>query len=269
MGFCRAGRGRVWRGVGCVALVWAGVASGATTRTGKRPVVLSAWEQAQKARASLEEQAEGTRTKAGYARVLDGYRTIYHDNPGDSHAAEAVFAVAEVLAEEGREFEDQKSLKAAVGQYEFLRTQYPGSGLRGAALLAEGKIEAEDLGDKAAAKEKFQAVVKESPRSESGRAARGELAGLSSEGRGKSHPSEPRTLARDSAREEGREGNAISPTPTHRDDAVMNGAQGVTGAGETKSVPQGLKPASLPGADGTAEAVPTSKGKAVMRLSLA
>ena len=57
----------------------------------------------------------GSRTKAGYARVLDGFRAIYHANPRDAHAADAVNAVAEVLAEQGREFDDEKSLQAAIG----------------------------------------------------------------------------------------------------------------------------------------------------------
>ena len=56
------------------------------------------------------------------------------------HAPRAVNAVAELLAEQGRALHDAKSLKAAVGQYEFLRTQYPGSSLRVRALLAEAQI---------------------------------------------------------------------------------------------------------------------------------
>ncbi len=204
MGFFGSGRG--WVGAGGWALVWAALAGAdaASTHTTKRPVVLSAWELAQHGREALEAQAEGTRTKAAYARVLDEYRAIYHDNPADVHAADAVNAVAEVLGEEGREFDDAKSLRAAVGQYEFLRTQYPASGLRTTALLAEGKIEAEDLGEAGEAREKFEAVMKEAPRSAAARQARVELGGL-------------------------RAGSAAglgAGVPTHRDETAMNGARG-------------------------------------------
>ncbi len=200
---------------------------GATPASSRRVVAASPWEQAQRGRATLEGQAEGTRTRAGYERVLDGYRAIYHANPGDAHAAEAVYSVAEVLAEEGREYADVKMLRAAVGQYEFLRKAYPGSPLRAPALLAEGRIEGEDLGDVAGARERFVGVVRESPRSTAGREARTELARLG-EGRGV--------------------GAAAS---THLGDDERG----------AKSVPQGLKPGLVAGADGTAEAVPLSKAK--------
>jgi N-acetylmuramoyl-L-alanine amidase len=177
MGFLGQVRVGVCRGVCGVALV-CGVAFGASTHTARPGTAATAWDQASRARAAFEAQPAGTRTRAGYARVLDGFRAIYHGDPADVHAPDAVNAVAELLAEQGREFEDQKSLLAALGQYEFLRTQYPASSLRGPALLAEARIERDDLDDAAAAKEKFQALLKESPRSEPGRTARAELADL-------------------------------------------------------------------------------------------
>ena len=153
-------------------------AAGAATHSTRRAAVLSAWELAQRERQQFEAQAEGARTRVGYERVLDAYRAVYHDNPADAHAAQAVNAVAELLTEEGRALDDEKSLRAAIGQYEFLRTQYPASGLRGAALLAEAKIEAADLDEPGVAKKKLQQLLKEAPRGESARAAREELAGL-------------------------------------------------------------------------------------------
>jgi N-acetylmuramoyl-L-alanine amidase len=178
----------------------AGVAFAAeTTHTTKRPAVLSPWEQAQRQRAALEERPVGTRTRGAYDHVLDAFRAIYHDNPRDAHAAEAVYSVAELLAEEGRELEDEKSLRAAIGQYEFLRKEYPFSPLRPGALLAEGQIEADDLGDEAAAKGKLLQVVKEAPRSAAAKDARVELADKTPV---------PATVI-----------------PTHRDETAMNGAQ--------------------------------------------
>jgi len=199
------------RGLGAVCLCGVALASGPATTRAKVPAPVSAWEQAQKVRAAFE--AAPNHTKIGYGRVLDGYRAIYHGNPRDAHAADAVNAVAEVLAEQGREFEDEKSLRAAVGQYEFLRTQYPASSLRAGALLAEARIERDDLGDAGAAREKYGALVKESPRSEAGKTAKVELGEL--QGKGK--------------RDEGRGTAAVVaaavPAPTHRDETAMNGAQ--------------------------------------------
>jgi N-acetylmuramoyl-L-alanine amidase len=90
-------------------------------------VEVSPWEAATQGRDALEATPEESRTKADYAKAMDGYRAIYHDEPQSKYAAAAVNAVAELLAEQGRGLQDTKSLKAAVGQYEFLRTQYPGS----------------------------------------------------------------------------------------------------------------------------------------------
>ncbi len=66
-----------------------------------------------------------------------------------------------------------------MGQYEFLRTQYPGSSLRVTALLAEAQIEANDLGDLAAAKEKYTLFLKQYPKSGHAEEARAGLDALS------------------------------------------------------------------------------------------
>jgi N-acetylmuramoyl-L-alanine amidase len=144
----------------------------------KKPVALTPWEQAERGRDALEATAEGDRTRADYTRVMDAYRAIYHGNPGDMHAPAAVNAVAELLEEQGRGQHDTKSLKAAVGQYEFLRKQYPGSSMRVQALLAEGQIEDNDLSDAAAAKEKYSLLLKQYPRSEQAEEAKAGLESL-------------------------------------------------------------------------------------------
>jgi N-acetylmuramoyl-L-alanine amidase len=176
MGFLGSVRGGwVCGGVACLVLIAEGTAWGRPAR------VMSAWDQAVAQRDGLEARAAGTRTKAEFTRVLDGFRAVYHGDPGDSHAPEAVKAVAEVLAEQGRELGDAASLKAAVGQYEFLRSQYPMSSLRAGALLAEARIEETDLKDAPTARAKYAELVKESPRSEAGAAARAELAEMEGE----------------------------------------------------------------------------------------
>lgn len=88
-----------------------------------------AWQRAESARQAFEEEPVGQHTRAEYAEVMNGFRAIYHGNPGDLYAPRAVDAVAELLAEQGRELKDRKSLRDAAGQYEFLAKAYPQSSL--------------------------------------------------------------------------------------------------------------------------------------------
>ena len=182
------------RGVGCAAVCGCcvvGFAAGPGVGVAGTPVQaksgaragargeLSPWELAERGREVLEGIPEESRTKADYAAAMDGFRAVYHEAPQDIHAASAVYEVAELLAEQGRGLHDAKSSKAAVGQYEFLRTQYPGSSLRVTALLAEAQIEANDLGDVAAAKEKYALFLKQYPGSGHAEEARAGLEALS------------------------------------------------------------------------------------------
>jgi N-acetylmuramoyl-L-alanine amidase len=142
-------------------------------------VELTPWEQAERGLETLEAIPEGARTRADYARAMDGFRAVYHEAPGDVHAPDSVNAVAELLAQQGRGLHDARSLKAAVGQYEFLRTQYPGSSLRVGALLAEAQIYQNDLHDATAAKERYALLVKQYPRSAQAEEAKAGIASLS------------------------------------------------------------------------------------------
>ena len=150
----------------------------ARAHAAKKNVALTPWEQAEQGRDALEAIPEETRTQSDYTRVMDAYRAIYHADPADVHAAAAVNAVAELLAEQGHTLHDEKSLRAAVGQYEFLRTQYPASSLGVQALLAEGQIAQNDLKDAATARERYKLLLKEHARSEQAEEARAGLASL-------------------------------------------------------------------------------------------
>jgi N-acetylmuramoyl-L-alanine amidase len=151
----------------------------AAKTTSHRKVELTPWERAERGLETLEAIPAGTRTRADYTRAMDGFRAVYHESPGDAHAPESVNAVAELLAEQGRELHDAKSLKAAVGQYEFLRVQYPGSSLRVGALLAQAQVYQNDLHDAAAAKERYALLVKQYPRSVQAEEAKAGIASLS------------------------------------------------------------------------------------------
>ena len=158
--------------------------TGRTGAAAHRRAELSPWQLAVQARERLERIPAGARTRAEYTEAMDGFRAIYHEMPGDTYAAAAVNAVAELLAEQGRGSHDAKSLKDAVGQYEFLRKQYPGSSLRVAALLAEAQIYQNDLHDPDGARKQYSLLVKEYPRSELAEEARAGLASLKTGVRG-------------------------------------------------------------------------------------
>ena len=205
------------------------------THATKKVVALSPWEQAEQGRDALEAIPEETRTRAQYARAMDAYRAIYHANPADVHAPVAVNAVAELLAEQGRGLHDAKSLKAAVGQYEFLRKQYPASSLGAQALLTEGQIEQDDLGDAAAARDKYKLLLKEHPKSEQVEEAKAGLASLE-QGTG--------------IRDQGKTVSVVRPPlpvktapkevvgPAHRDTAAINGVQ-ASGAKNVAAIQSG------------------------------
>ena len=159
-------------GFGCWAFVCAAVAG---TRPVGEPVALSPYARAAQDREAFE--AGDNRQKADFTRVMDEFRAVYHDNPRDAHAPDAIYAVAELLAEQGRTLGDMRSSHAALGQYEFLRTQYPGSSLRVRALLEEGNVQG-DLGDVALARERYRDAIREAPRSSVAAEAREKLAGL-------------------------------------------------------------------------------------------
>ncbi len=140
----------LWCAVGC-----AGAAA--------RPVA-DPWQAANAARGKFE--AQGSHTRAEYQGVMDGFRAIYHANPADVHAPAAVEQVAQLLAEQGRELHDAKSLRDAAGQYEFLAKQYPASSLAAPALGAEVELFGPDGLDDAAEAKRVKAELKKTyPRS--------------------------------------------------------------------------------------------------------
>jgi N-acetylmuramoyl-L-alanine amidase len=214
----------------------------------RRHVELTPWEQAERGLERLDAIPEGARTRADYGKAMDGFRAVYHEAPGDVHAPDSVNAVAELLAEQGRRLHDAKSLKGAVGQYEFLRTQYPGSSLRVGALLAEAQIYENDLHDAGAARERYSLLVKEYPRSSLAEEARAGIASLDhgsertqgSEGKGlgsdlgAARTSEASPALSQSATPENAASSSFAPMPVTKNDsavAVPKGSGVSTGSG--------------------------------------
>jgi N-acetylmuramoyl-L-alanine amidase len=164
------------RGLACAAAALAlcgAVAMGATPQYGAGRA--AAFAHAERMREALEGRPEGQRTRLEYQRVLDAYRAIYHGDPATSKADASIAAVADLLAEEGRVFQDAKPLRDAIGQYEFLRREYPSSRFRYSALLTEGEIYQRDFGDLEQAKGIYLNYLRLYPESPLAEEARSEL----------------------------------------------------------------------------------------------
>ncbi len=130
------------------------------------------WSHALAAREAFEAEPVGQHTRAEYAEVMSGFRAIYHGNPADLYAPRAVDAVAELLAEQGSELRDRKSLRDAAGQYEFLAKAYPGSSLAAPGLLKALGLLGPDAANDAAEAEKVRTLLTEGhPHSAAARSA--------------------------------------------------------------------------------------------------
>ncbi len=142
----QGGVGRSCGWFGAVALVglWCGGVGSVRVRA-EGPSDIAAkpgvgWDAAVAARVAFEAEPRRTHTREEYARVMNGFRAIYHSDPDNAHAAEAVAQVAELLNEMGREFGDKKSVHDAAGQYEYLAKAYPGDKLAPEALVEALKL---------------------------------------------------------------------------------------------------------------------------------
>ena len=132
----------------------------------KKQVARSEFENAESMREALNAKPAAQRKERDYTRVIDAYRKVYYTAPTSSKADPSVFAVAELLVEEGRAFKSQHSLEEAIGQYEFLRKEYPGSKYRVQSLFTIAQIYKDDLGDNDKARETLQEFLKHYPHSE-------------------------------------------------------------------------------------------------------
>ena len=162
-----------------VCVVLAAVLGASLHASTRKQEAQAQFEKAEQMREALNGRPVGERTRRDYQRVADAYRKVYYVEPASSKADASVVAVAEILAEMGRQFEPgDRDLKAAIAQYEFLRHEYPGSKYRIEALFTIGQIYKEDLGDVDEARSTFQEFLKRYPRSGLAQVARVALADL-------------------------------------------------------------------------------------------
>ncbi|MGH7488706.1 MAG: hypothetical protein ACREMY_24360, partial [bacterium] len=108
---------------------------------------------AERMREALNNLPTAQQSRHEYQRVIAAYRRVYYGSPASSKADPSVVAVAELLTAMGRRFDDNSVLRSAVGQYKFLRREYPGSRDRIDALFTMGQIYQDDLKDQIQAKQ--------------------------------------------------------------------------------------------------------------------
>ena len=118
---------------------------------------------AERMRETLNGLPANDRSRHEYQRVIAAYRRVYYGAPASTKADPSVVAVADLLAEMGRQCNDDKALRAAIGQYKFLRREYPGSRDRIDALLAIGQIYQSDLRDPDQARPVFEEFLRRYP----------------------------------------------------------------------------------------------------------
>jgi N-acetylmuramoyl-L-alanine amidase len=133
----------------------------------------ASWPAAVRARQAFDAQPAGSHSRADYARVMDGFRAIYHSDPGDRHASEAIANVADLLAEEGRELADRREFAEAAGQYEYLAKVYPGGAMAAMALGKAVELYGpEGAGDPGQAERVRSELLNDYPRSAEARSLR-------------------------------------------------------------------------------------------------
>jgi N-acetylmuramoyl-L-alanine amidase len=115
-------------------------------------------------RETLDSLPSAQQNRKEYQRVIAAYRRVYYGSPASSKADPSVVAVAELMTEMGCRFNDDKALHAAIGQYKFLRREYPGSRDRFQALFTIGQIYRDDLKDPVQAKLTFEDFLRRYPR---------------------------------------------------------------------------------------------------------
>ncbi len=137
----------------------------ATSSASRKQQARAQFEKAEQMREALNARPAGERTRKDYKQVADAYRRVYYLSPASSKADASVAAVAEMLENMGRQFQPgNKDLRAAIGEYKFLRREYPGSKYRFQALFNIGEIYKEDLRDQEAARAAFEEFARRYPR---------------------------------------------------------------------------------------------------------
>jgi N-acetylmuramoyl-L-alanine amidase len=165
---------------------------------------------AERMREALNGRPAAQRTRHQYQRVIDSYRRVYFGSPASSKADPSVVAVAELMVEMGRRFDDDKILRGAIEQYRFLRKEYPGSKYRFDALFTVGEIFKDDLHDPEEARSTFEDFIKRYPRNRLADDARTAVKEIEAEAQAKAHSSQKTARKQRPAVPDGAVGSSVS-----------------------------------------------------------
>lgn len=123
------------------------------------------FERAVKMRTMLEGYLEKDRGESDYKQTVLAYHKVYLITPEAPDATSALVAEAELYQAMGRLF-DAKYFQEALGRYNFLLKQYPGTRYRAETLFAIAKIQQNDLKKSDDAQETFKQFLKRYPHSD-------------------------------------------------------------------------------------------------------
>jgi len=162
-------------------------------------------------REALNGRLLADRSRHDYQRVINAYRSVYYGAPSSTKADPSVVAVAEVLVEMGRRFDDDKVLNGAIGQYKFLRREYPGSKYRFDALFTMGEIYKDDLSNPDHARSTFKEFLHRYPANRLAEKARQAIAEIDREVQPSNKPEADKAAQKETPRNDDKESrNALS-----------------------------------------------------------
>ena len=144
-------------------------------QTPTKPLAPELYDQAVQLRTALEGKPKRLRASSDYQRVINKYRSVYHQFPGSSKADDALLAVAELYQLMGSDLKNARNFQHAIQAYVFLEREYPASPFGAEGLFTAAEIYLSDLNDAASAQEIFKDLLERYPHSKRARNARARL----------------------------------------------------------------------------------------------
>ena len=163
-----------------------------------KPLAPELYDEAVQLRTALEGKPKRLRTGSDYQRVINKYRSMYHQFPGSSRADDALLAVAELYQLMGGDLKNARSFQQAIQAYVFLEREYPASPYGAEGLFTAAEIYLNDLNDAASAQEIFKDLLERYPHSKRARNARARLDDLRTQLRQAKKSSRPKVATSDS-----------------------------------------------------------------------
>ena len=136
--------------------------------TPPKPLAPELYDQAVQLRTALEGKPKRLRTSSDYQRVINKYRSMYHQFPGSSRADDALLAVAELYQLMGSDLKNARNFQQAIQAYVFLEREYPASPYGAEGLFTAAEIYLNDLNDAAFSPGDFQGSSEAIPSFEEG-----------------------------------------------------------------------------------------------------